>query len=161
MNTESKPPSSEHVKDSHAGRSDLRTRQGPWNLKKEEPTSTPQSDITHVANDGSTSYFNSPLQGRTKEQAREDYSGYTTPGYEWASAKNGYDWESRKVFYGPGETLGDAYQQQMAARTKALNETYRAINADREKAISEQAARVKTTETRVIVADGYWAGTEA
>lgn len=42
---------------------------------------------------------------------------YTTPGYEWASASNGYDWEARERFYGyDNPTMGEAYRRQMERR---------------------------------------------
>ncbi|KAB5531163.1 hypothetical protein GE09DRAFT_377231 [Coniochaeta sp. 2T2.1] len=69
-----------------------------------DPDAPPSSTITHVGSDGATSYYDRPkLQ--------------TTPGFEWASSSNGYDWESRKVYYGSDNpTMGQAYQRQLRQR---------------------------------------------
>jgi hypothetical protein len=89
-------------------------------------------------------------------------SSFTTPGYEWASASRGYDWESRKALYGTDNpTMGEAYSRTMNQRETALEKTHARVNREREQALKEHEAKVRQTGTRTMIADGYWAGTEA
>jgi len=61
----------------------------------------------------------SPPGSRADRQERVSGSDrcYTSPGYEWATSANGYDWEARRKFYGSDNpTLGVAYQREMKRR---------------------------------------------
>jgi hypothetical protein len=92
---------------------------------------------THTDASGRTSYLSPPTPG------------YTTPGYEWASASRGYDWDARKQFYGTDNpTMGEAYERELRRRDLHL-ETVR----ENMQKLKEDA--IKTTERRIGLGYAY------
>ncbi|KAB5575423.1 hypothetical protein GE09DRAFT_592746 [Coniochaeta sp. 2T2.1] len=114
------------VKNRHSKAAGSGTKKGGPSLDAGAP---PSSTITHVGSDGATSYYDRPNM-------------QTTPGFEWASSSNGYDWESRKVYYGSDNpTMGQAYQRQLRQR-----ELLREDNLAKAEAMREEGIRIAANE---------------
>jgi hypothetical protein len=119
--------------------------------------------ITHTSSDGSISYFNSASTASPKadKAVTTALRKYTTPGYEWATRSNGYDWDSRREIYGGNVLLGEHYERTMRQRRENVEWTHRKLEAEREQAIKVKPTAVRPTGVKTMITSGYWAGTDA
>ena len=110
------------------------------------------SSTTHTSSDGSIKYFGnaSTNSSEPSKTVPAPSLGYTTPGYEWASSSNGYDWETRRQIYGGNVLLGEHYTKTVSQGRENVERNYQQL----------EAIRVKPKAVRTLIASGFSAGIE-